>query len=287
MKTYLFIIVITISLLQTSYSQLVFSDSFDGDVTSTNPTNSDPNSLYETRQTGTKSDYTHGGSSGGGGAFINMPAAGVLANQSVLLLRTQGAQANNAFAKINNNFSDALSGKIYKIKFSGYIATAGDHGDDHWGSFLITDNPTVTNPNSDQTDYAMLFRERNTNNVTIWKDGLGSTKTILKNGNASPFNANNLFTIEITIDEMNGTANTIINSNLPTEKILSTETIGFDNNTDRYFVFRANKAARSNSGLVDFRFEDFSITIIPEPNALFPFLAFIGTLSILKKRFNY
>lgn len=265
-------------------SQQIFFDSFNGDTTS-GGINSDVNSDYDTRQSGQlRSEYRPGGEHNGQ-TYIQTSTGTVLTGETVLLLRTQGGDgtvASNAFITTDLNFGNALAGKKYVIKFSGFITMSVNASDNHWGSFILSDSSSATHPTAVEADYGLLFRERDTKNLTIYKDGTKVGTSDASDGGTSLFKADTLFNLEISVDEANGTIDTVLNKGLANEIALNTENIDFNNITHRYFSFRANQG--NAAGLVDFNFEDFSITVIPESKntALFLGLFFLISLYFIK-----
>jgi hypothetical protein len=246
-------------------AQTLLQDTFNADLGGTNP-NTDVNLDAVTRQSGgsATTTYTENGNTD---SFLNIPGGGAFAGETALLLRTSstgGASASNAGVTTNTNFATSLVGQVYRVEVTGLIQTAGAPSADYWGSFFLTDSSTATAPNAAGTDYGILFRERDTNNVTLWEDSTGTTSTVA-NGGTSPFDANTAFTLSILIDEVNGTVDTIINQGSPSEVTVTQATIDFENGSDRYFGFRANQG--SATGLADIRFDNFTVSLVPEQSS--------------------
>jgi hypothetical protein len=246
-------------------AQTILSDNFNADLGGTNP-NPDLTLDTASRQIGgtTTTAYTKNGNTD---AFLNTPGGDSFIGQTVLLLRTEstgGLSPSNSGVTTNTNFATSLAGNVYNIQVTGLISIGGTPSGDHWGSIFLTDNGAATGPNAAGTDYGLLYRERDTDNFTVWKDGVGVTST-QANGGTSLFDSASTFTLDILVDEVLGIVQTTINKGTVTEIALAGEGITFDNSTDRYFGFRANQG--SATGLVDFRYDNFSVSLVPEPSA--------------------
>lgn len=277
--------VVALLAFQSFASVIVFRDTFNADLGGTNP-NTDVNIGTASRQSGgtTATTYTETNLNTGN-AFLNTPGGGPFSGQTVLLLRTSstaGASASTAGVKTDSNFASVLAGKKYEIAFRGAIEVGGTPSTDYWGGFYLTDGLTATGPNAAATRYGFLYRERDANNFTFWKDGVGTTSTVADEG-TSYFNAATLFTFNITVDEVAGTVDTIINQGLANEITLAQRGIAFANSTDRYFGFRANQGGAT--GLADFRYDNFDVTVIPEPATLGMVTAMGAGVLFIRRRF--
>lgn len=271
------------SVSSVSGQTVLLEDTFNADLGGTNP-NTDVNLDAAARQSGGSltTTYTENGSSD---ASLNTPAGGAFGGETVLLLRTEstgGASVSSAGVTTDTNFASSLVGQVYKIEFTGLVQTGGTPSADHWGSFFLTDSSVPTTPIAGTVDYGIMYRERDTNNLTIWKDGGNAgTSTVVDSG-TSYFNSGTLFTLSITVDEVNGTVNTIVNEGLSNELALAEQSIDFDNGTDRYFGFYAQQG--SATGLVDFRYDDFTLTAIPEPGSYALLAGMLGLGYVMARR---
>lgn len=254
---------------------VLLEDTFNADGTDVNLDNA-------TRQSGGSLTTTYTGN-GSSGASLNTPGAGAFGGETVLLLRTEtnGGGVSSAGARVDTNFASSLVGQVYKIEFTGLIQTAGTPSADHWGSFFLTD--TVANlPIAASVDYGIMYRERDTANFMIRKDGGHTGNQTVADSGTSYFNSGTLFTLSITVDEVNGTVNTIVNEGLSNELALAEESIDFDNITGRYFAFYGQQG--SASGVVDFRYDDFTVTTIPEPSSYALMAACFAMTSVMLRR---
>lgn len=258
----LFTVVLTAPFLG---AQTVFQDTYETSLPSgTGDINFEIN---DGRQSGgtTISNYTTNGNSGG--AVLNVTAGGPLGAVDLLLMRTNtnGGSASNAGATLDANFATSLESQTYNISFTGYISTGAGAGTDRWMSIFLAGVSTATSPNSTGTDYGILLRDRDANNVTQWQDGVGTTSTATDPvTGVSPFAVNTAFTVDILVNEGAGTATTTFNIGTSNELALAPVAIDFEGGDagNRYFGVRANQGAAG--GLVDFRYDDLQVTVVPE-----------------------
>ncbi|WOO43306.1 hypothetical protein [Rubellicoccus peritrichatus] len=246
-------------------AQTVFQDTYETSLTSgTGDINFEIN---DGRQSGgtTISNYTTNGNNGS--ALLNVTAGGPLGAVDLLLLRTNtnGGAASNAGATLDANFGTSLENLTYNISFTGYMSTGAGAGTDRWMSIFLAGASTATSPNAAGVDYGILLRDRDTNNVTQWQDGSGTTTTATDPiTGISPFAVNTAFTVDILVNEGAGTATTTFNIGTSNELALAPFAIDFEGGDagNRFLGVRANQGAAG--GLVDFRYDDLQITVVPE-----------------------
>lgn len=277
-----------------AHARTLLDDPFNADLRGTNP-NTNVNLDVLLRQSGGTHTTTYTETNiSTGDALLQTLIGGSFADQTVLrllTLSTNGQSASTAGVKTDTNFANALVGRKYEISFSAAFELAGTPSDDFWGSFYITDGPSTT-PTGPTTRYAYIFRERNSNNMVFYKDGVSTPTTITENGR-SYFKSSTIYTFNIKVDEEKGLVDTVINQGLPNERLLPERLIEFNNSSNRYFGFRANQS--NATGLGDLLINDFKIVEIleeqestyvdiPEPSTYALFSGFAALAFVFTRR---
>jgi hypothetical protein len=245
-------------------AQVTFQDNFDTSLTT--GVNTDVNfEIGDGRQSGgtTTSTYTEQTLSGSGG-FIN---TNVSFSGDNLLLRTNYTSGTPKASEVvlDNNFS-ALAGLKYTIAFDGLISPAAGSSTDQWMSFYMFDtafgdinNATVS---AGGTDLGFLLRPNG--RATIWEEG--GINTNLTTDGATGIEAGTLFNVLISVDE----TLVIPEATLTVGGIaIGTYTFDFEA-TDRFFGLRAQQGGGGgtvDTALADFRYDNLTITVVPEPSA--------------------
>ena len=279
-------------------SQTIFQDTFNTSLTSGVET--DVNfELLDGRQSGgtTTSTYTEQTLTAAG-AFLNVPASGF--TDGVLLLRTNynASSGRAAGVVMDANFAPSLENQQYNVSFEGLFNRTDGASTDTWMSiYLFGDPPSNINglgdppsninglaPNAGATDFGVLIRQDG--RATIWADG-----AVVQN-----------FTVPGTTGVTNGTVysfNMFIDETLPTPQAtvsfnniaLGTFDFDFEAGDDglRGFGMRANQGTAGSGtpgALSDYRYNDLTITVIPEPStyALAIALAVFSLAAIRRRR---
>ncbi|MGZ0654956.1 PEP-CTERM sorting domain-containing protein [Coraliomargarita sp. W4R53] len=263
-------------------AQVIFQDTFDTSLTA--GVNTDVNFEQDQgRQSGgtTTSTYTEQTLSGAG-AFINTNAN---FSGDVLLLRTNYAtgSARAAGVILDTDFS-ALAGTKYNIQFDGLISIGPGASTDLWMSFYMFDTAFASTEaatvNAAGTDLGILIRPDG--RATIWEEG--SVQTNFASGTTG-IASGTVFNFLLSVDETLATpqATLLIDGN-------EIGTFNFDSETsNRFFGMRAQQGSSNGTteaALADFRYDNLTITSVPEPSAyaLFGGLISLGYLAIRRKR---
>lgn len=250
-------------------SAQVFQDTFDTSLSSGVETNINFQ-IGEGRQSGgaVSSNYLEA-NVGNGNAFLNVPASGFASD--VLLLRTNyiSGQANAGVALLNANFASSLAGTAYNISFTGQISSSAGASTDLWLSVFLGGDSTASGPNGATTDYGVLLRPNG--NATEWRDNSSVTQT-----GVTGITAGGVFTFDLLVDETGVDPTAQFTINRGTAEEFNSEPFAFDFEVDdagnRFFGLRGQQGGSAgtngSAALADFRYDNLTITAVPEPSTV-------------------
>lgn len=264
-------------------AQTIFQDNFDTSLSSGVET--DVNfEINDGRQSGgtTGSTYTEQALTGSGG-FLNVMNPNLLTDGN-LLLRTNynSTTARSSGVILDTNFGPQLAGQKYEITFDGLISPTAGASTDLWMSFYVFD--TVFDPNTAAAPSAggtdLGFTLRPNGRATIFEEGVIAQNYTVDG--TTTITANEVFNLSLVIDETLATPEATLTIG---STVLGTFEIDFET-TDRFFGMRANQGTVNGTvggALVDFRYDNLNISIIPEPGT-YALLAGLGMLTLASLR---
>ena len=264
-----------------AHSQLVFQDNFDTSLDSGVETNINFE-INDGRQSGgTTSSTYYEQDSTGAGAFLNVNPNFSGGN---LLLRTNynSTVSRASGALLNTNFGSALVGQQYEVRFTGRIDRTPDASTDVWMSFFMFDTafPSMDlgNPLGNVTNFGALLRQDG--RATVRADGTNHQLVAGTTGISNGANFDFLLAVDETLTTPQATLT--IGST-----VVGTWDLSFVT-TDRFFGMRGHQGIAGDgvaAALTDFRYDNLSVTVIPEPGtyaALFGLVA-LGAVALRRR----
>lgn len=242
LKSTLNLVGICLCIVPTLVGEIIFKDTFETSLVV--GTEQDLNfELASGRQTeGSISSTYSVGAVNGASALLQVFDA---TSSEVLSLQTvfggeNGTGPSSAYAALTENFSEALSGQVYRIRCDGFFASEEGVAVDAWLSLFISGSAESVRPNAATTDAGVIVRPNG--RATIWDDNKVAVN-IVENG-FTGIVANTPFSLSVYIDETGpeAVATVIVNEGTENETYIASHTFSFEeaDTGSRYIGLRAN-----------------------------------------------